>query len=458
MPGDPGAEGFGAEPLPPDTAPVPELPAEDGYGAEPLTPAPEPALVPPQQLPESGELVLAPEDLGATPLDVLPEAELPAQPLEESGPIELSAADVMLLEDDSRRDVSDLELGGDAAEPVPLAEAHDFVQYQRQDEGAIPLEPVPDEEGLGDPALLQASEAELATQAAPFVRPPAAPSLRVPPPPTSSAPLPRAVTVPSMPAPRPPGAIPAASVPAARAPAPPPATAAPVPRPAPSAPLPPPPAAATAPARFHATPAAAAARPEPAATAPATRPAFPTLTRQAPVSTTSQTSQPGRSGPFARPPSSLMPAAALDTMEDEPLAPAPEQQPVFGGPYLSPTFIEGEHRVVLHTLEGQVRRGTVSDVDLLDPVIRLSPPGALPDAIPAERIKAIFFMQSPGDSPLPQHGQRIRVSFSDGRQIVGFSEDVEVGENGFFLIPADLRTHTARIYVFRAGVHSITRA
>jgi len=151
--------------------------------------------------------------------------------------------------------------------------------------------------------------------------------------------------------------------------------------------------------------------------------------------------------------------SVLDTLDDEPMQPvATPQAPVFGGPYLSPTFIEGEHRVVLHTLEGQVRRGTMSDVDLLDPVIRLQPQGALPDAIPAERIKAIFFMQSPGDSPLPQQGQRIRVSFADGRQIVGFSEDVEVGENGFFLVPADLRTHTARIYVFRAGVHSITRA
>jgi hypothetical protein len=166
-----------------------------------------------------------------------------------------------------------------------------------------------------------------------------------------------------------------------------------------------------------------------------------------------------------------MPSAPLDTMDPEPViepaappepepvtVPAAPPGPVFGGPYLSPTFIEGEHRVVLHTLEGQVRRGTMSDVDLLDPVIRLQPQGALPDAIPAERIKAIFFMQGPGDSPLPQQGQRIRVSFSDGRQIVGFSEDVEVGENGFFLVPADLRTHTARIYVFRAGVHSITRA
>jgi hypothetical protein len=50
------------------------------------------------------------------------------------------------------------------------------------------------------------------------------------------------------------------------------------------------------------------------------------------------------------------------------------------------------------------------------------------------------------------------VGFADGRQIVGFSEDVDGGEQGFFLVPADTRTHTARIYVFRAGVQSIQRA
>ena len=131
---------------------------------------------------------------------------------------------------------------------------------------------------------------------------------------------------------------------------------------------------------------------------------------------------------------------------------------MFGGAYLNPTFVEGEHRVVLHTLEGQVRRGTVRDLDLLDPVIRLAQPGRPPEAIAAERVKAIFFMQEPGSPPPPSTGRRIRVGFSDGRQIVGFSEDVEGAEVGFFLVPADTRTHTARIYVFRAGVQSISAA
>jgi hypothetical protein len=129
---------------------------------------------------------------------------------------------------------------------------------------------------------------------------------------------------------------------------------------------------------------------------------------------------------------------------------------VFGSSFLSPTFVEGEHRVVLHTLEGQVKRGTVCDVDLLDAVIRLNQPGQPQDRIAAERLKAIFFMQAPGQSPLPQTGRKVRVHFRDGRQILGFSEDVEGSETGFFLIPADTRTHTTRIYVFRAGVQSIS--
>jgi hypothetical protein len=185
----------------------------------------------------------------------------------------------------------------------------------------------------------------------------------------------------------------------------------------------------------------------------------------------------GHSGPFVRNKVVMLADAPLDVMEEEdglipeppppPPPPAPAPAPatdvatgaeVFGGTYLNPTFVEGEHRVVLHTLEGQVRRGTVQNLDLLDPVIRLAQPGRPPEAIPAERVKAIFFMQEPGTPPLPSAGRRIRVGFSDGRQIVGFSEDVDAGEQGFFLVPADTRTHTARIYVFRAGVQSISAA
>lgn len=151
------------------------------------------------------------------------------------------------------------------------------------------------------------------------------------------------------------------------------------------------------------------------------------------------------------------PLASLTPPPTATAAPPPTsgQEPMFGSSFLSPTFVEGEHRVVLHTLEGQVKRGTVCDVDLQDANIPLTQPGQLPDRIAAERLKAIFFMQAPGEPPLPQSGRKVRVHFRDGRHLLGFSEDVESNETGFFLVPADTRTHTARIYVFRAGVQSI---
>jgi hypothetical protein len=81
--------------------------------------------------------------------------------------------------------------------------------------------------------------------------------------------------------------------------------------------------------------------------------------------------------------------------------------------------------------------------------------GGAPERLPSERLKAIFFMQVPG-GPVPTNvGTKIRVTFRDGRQIAGFSEDHNGNQPGFFIVPADQRTNTARIYIFRAAVQSI---
>ena len=378
----------------------------DGWGAIPVAPA-------------------APQELG-TPLDVAdPANELGSA--EEEGPIELSAADVVLLEAETG---PESELTGNAEDPVPLASLHEFVGQQPADPRALAFD-----DEAGEPTFapedLQATEAELASAPESFLpealdrelpleaeppAPPASPRISIPRPP------------PGPPPPRPVAAVAAAS-----------------------------------PQRTGQPPAGAYALSDDGRRLPAISPAAPEPPQLA-------HSFPG-SGPFVRGKPVLLTQAPLDVMDDlaaleaeQPLPPPPPPTDVatgaevFGGAYLSPTFVEGEHRVVLHTLEGQVRRGMVKDLDLLDPVIRLSQPGRPPEAIAAERVKAIFFMQEPGATALPSAGRRVRVGFSDGRQIVGFSEDVDAGEQGFFLIPADTRTHTARIYVFRAGIQSISAA
>jgi hypothetical protein len=127
-----------------------------------------------------------------------------------------------------------------------------------------------------------------------------------------------------------------------------------------------------------------------------------------------------------------------------------------GTDVLSASFIEGEHRVIIHTMEGQVKRGVIRDVDLMDQAIPLEQQaGFAPERIPIGRVKAIFFMTQAGIRPPSPSGEKIRVTFRDGRQVAGFSSDYKASEIGFFMVPADTRTNTARIYVFRSSVQGI---
>src|SRR5262249_20861968 len=111
------------------------------------------------------------EDLGATPLDV-------ADPLSELGmdgeaaPIELSSADVILLEPEADTQSEpvmetepglEAELGGQPADGVPLAELQEFVGEQPFAPRALAF----DEEGeepTFPPEDLQATGAELAAE------------------------------------------------------------------------------------------------------------------------------------------------------------------------------------------------------------------------------------------------------------------------------------------------------
>jgi hypothetical protein len=119
-------------------------------------------------------------------------------------------------------------------------------------------------------------------------------------------------------------------------------------------------------------------------------------------------------------------------------------------------FIAGEHRVIIHTVEGQVKRGAIRDVDLLDEVIALEQQtGFAPERIPTQRVKAVFFMLATGSRPPQPDGHKVRVTFTDGRQVAGFSHDYKGTGQGFFVIPADTRTNTSRIFIYRASVQAV---
>jgi hypothetical protein len=152
--------------------------------------------------------------------------------------------------------------------------------------------------------------------------------------------------------------------------------------------------------------------------------------------------------PGAPPPRATLSMPALSSVSAQP-ASAPVMAPVNA-------FIEGEHRVIIHTVEGQVKRGAIRDVDLLDESIPLEQQtGFAPERIPIKRIKAIFFMLATGSRPPQPDGQKIRITFIDGRQVAGFSHDYKGTGEGFFVIPADTRTNTSRIFIYRASVQAV---
>lgn len=150
----------------------------------------------------------------------------------------------------------------------------------------------------------------------------------------------------------------------------------------------------------------------------------------------------------------VMPAAPAShvAVEREPLF---DDTAIVGGTALT-SFVEGEHRVIIHTVEGQVKRGTIRDADLLDEVISLEQQsGFAAEQIPGKRVKAIFFMLAAGARQPQVEGQKIRVTFNDGRQVAGFSQDFQGSTPGFFVIPADQRTNTARIFIYRSSVQAV---
>jgi hypothetical protein len=137
--------------------------------------------------------------------------------------------------------------------------------------------------------------------------------------------------------------------------------------------------------------------------------------------------------------------------------PAPEPVPTAApAPDAAPAFVSGEHRVVLHTVEGQVLRGSLADVDLVGAEVPLLQPGGELLHIPASRTKAVFFMLGPGESAPAARGTKVRVTFSDGRQVAGMSPDYAPGAPGFFLVPLDSRTNTGRIWIYRDATRQVS--
>ena len=204
------------------------------------------------------------------------------------------------------------------------------------------------------------------------------------------------------------------------------------PPPAPVPPVPAPPAVRAAEVR----PAPAAATPPPLSPMAEERPTVPPAA--------------ARPAPAFRVPARTPLLTSASEPEDLPLPTGPEEEASRS------SLVQGEHRVVVHTVEGQVLRGVLRDADLVAAAVPLLEASGETTGVAAERVKAIFFMLDPGQAPPSCLGTKVRVTFGDGRQIAGMSPDYSPSAPGFFVVPVDTRTNTARIWVYRAAARQIS--
>ena len=108
---------------------------------------------------------------------------------------------------------------------------------------------------------------------------------------------------------------------------------------------------------------------------------------------------------------------------------------------------DGKRQVVIATEQGMAIRFEESDV-------RSMGRGAYGvKGIALEKGDEVVSAES---LPPVAEGKRVRVAFRDGRQVAGFSPDYREGGSGFFMIPADTRTNTGRIWVYRDAVRQIS--
>jgi len=84
-----------------------------------------------------------------------------------------------------------------------------------------------------------------------------------------------------------------------------------------------------------------------------------------------------------------------------------------------------------------------------------------------EELKALFFVKSfDGDKrheknyadKVPGGGRKIKVKFSDGETITGYTTGYSPDRAGFYMVPADLKGNNERIFVVASATEAIEMA
>jgi hypothetical protein len=127
-------------------------------------------------------------------------------------------------------------------------------------------------------------------------------------------------------------------------------------------------------------------------------------------------------------------------------------------------------KTVVHYKDGRILKGYTSDFmphREVFPLAASDSPEAKVEEIWAPDLKAVFFVKDLAGNPrrvdsqefdpaVPVVGQKVKVRFNDGEQLVGTTDSYDPGRKGFFLVPADPGSNIERCYVVVSATREIT--
>jgi hypothetical protein len=85
--------------------------------------------------------------------------------------------------------------------------------------------------------------------------------------------------------------------------------------------------------------------------------------------------------------------------------------------------------------------------------------------VDVEKLKAVFFVKKfEGNKEykyrykdaFPWGGTRMKVKFSDGEVMIGYTQHHQIIDDGFFMTPADLKGNNNRVFIVKSSTHQVS--
>ena len=121
-------------------------------------------------------------------------------------------------------------------------------------------------------------------------------------------------------------------------------------------------------------------------------------------------------------------------------------------------------KIVARFIDGSILKGTVRDFVLDERILNVKVINGGIEKIDITELKAIFFVKDlKGDESHKKQykdlqlwgGQKVKVEFTDGEVILGYSSNLSTGIYGFFMTPADSKGNNEKIFIIKSATKSI---